>query len=59
MVEGFIDDMVLETSHTDAATVVEDNNETTTVSKSGKAIIPQVADLKSGVPIIIRTTLEQ
>ena len=37
MVEGFFDDMVSETSHTDAATVVENNNETTTLSKLGKA----------------------
>ena len=37
MVEGFINDMVSETSHMDAPTVVEDNNETTTVSKLGKA----------------------
>ena len=29
--------MVLETSHMDAPTVVEDNNKTTTVSKEGKA----------------------
>ena len=36
MVEGFINDMVLETSHMNAPTVVEDNNETTTMSKLGK-----------------------
>ena len=37
MVEGFINDMVLETSHMDAPTVIEDNNKTTTVNKLGKA----------------------
>ena len=37
MVEGFLDDMVSETSHMDDATVVENNNETAMVSKSGKA----------------------
>ena len=37
MVEGFINDMVSETSHMDASIVVKDNNETTTVSKLGKA----------------------
>ena len=36
MVEGFINDVVSETSHMDAPIVVEDNNETTTVSKLGK-----------------------
>ena len=37
MVEGFINDMISETSHTDAPTVVEGNNETTSGSKLGKA----------------------
>ena len=37
MVKGFINDMVSETSHMDAPTMVEDDNETTTVSKLGKA----------------------
>ena len=37
MVEGLIIDMFLETSHMDAPTVVKDNNETTAVSKLGKA----------------------
>ena len=36
MVEGFINDMVSETSHMNAPTVVKDNNETTTVSILGK-----------------------
>ena len=36
-VEGFINDMVLETSHIDAPTVVEDKNETTAVSNLEKA----------------------
>ena len=36
MVEGFINDMASKTSHTDAPTVVTDNNETTAVSKLGK-----------------------
>ena len=35
MVKGFINDMVLETSHMDVPTVVEDNSETTAVSKLG------------------------
>ena len=37
MVEGFINDIVSETNHMDDPTVVKDNNETTTVSKLGKA----------------------
>ena len=37
MVEGFINDMVSETSHTDAPTVIKDNNKATTASKQGKA----------------------
>ena len=37
MIEGFINDMVLETSHMEAPTMVEDNNKTNTVSKFGKA----------------------
>ena len=37
MVEWFINDMVLETSHMDAPTMVKDNNKTTTVNKLGKA----------------------
>ena len=36
MAEGFINDMVSETSHMDDPTVVKDNNKTTTVSKLGK-----------------------
>ena len=41
MVEGFINDMVSETSHTDAPTVVKDNNEMIAVSKleKGKPVI--------------------
>ena len=37
MVEGFINDMVSETSHMDAPTVVEDNDKKTTVSKLRKS----------------------
>ena len=37
MMEAFINDMVSETSHMDASTVVEDNNKTTVVSKLEKA----------------------
>ena len=37
MVKEFINNMVSETSHTDAPNVVEDNNESTAVSKLGKA----------------------
>ena len=37
MMEGFINDMVSETNHMDASTVIEDNYKTTTVSKLGKA----------------------
>ena len=37
MMERFINDMILETSHIDAPTVVKDNNETTAMSKLGKA----------------------
>ena len=36
-VERFINDIVSETGHKDAPTVVENNNETTVVSKLGKA----------------------
>ena len=36
MVEGLINNMVSETSHMDAPTVVEDNNKTTAVSKLEK-----------------------
>ena len=37
MVGGFINDMVSETSHINASTVVKDNNRTTAVTKLGKA----------------------
>ena len=37
MVEGFINDMVLETSHMEATTVVKGNNEAITAGKLGKA----------------------
>ena len=36
MVQGFINDMVLETSNTVTPTVVEDNNKSTAASKLGK-----------------------
>ena len=36
-VQEFINDMVFETSKTDALSVIENNNETTTVSRLGKA----------------------
>ena len=35
--EGFINGILSETSHTDTPIVVEDNNETTVVRKLGKA----------------------
>ena len=44
MVEGFLNDMVSETSHMDATIVVEYNNETTMVSKLRKAkpvVVPE------------------
>ena len=37
MVEGFINDMALKASHTDGPIVVENNNQTTGMSKFGKA----------------------
>ena len=37
MVEGLINDMVSDTSHMNAPTVVKDDNEITAVSKLGKA----------------------
>ena len=58
MVEGFINDMVLETSHMDAPTVIEDNNETTMVSKFGNAKLVVVHVNNNGAMKLADTELK-
>ena len=55
MVEGFINDLVLKTSHTDAPTIVEDNNKTTAVSKLGK-VKPVIVNENNNGPMKLADT---
>ena len=58
MVEKFINDMVLETSHTDAPTVVKDNNKATAASKLGKAKPVVVHKNSNGTMKLVNTGLK-
>ena len=58
IVEGFINDMVLKTSQTDAPTVVKDNNKTTMVSKFGKAKPVVVHENNNGTMKLANTGLK-
>ena len=58
MVERLLNDMVSETSHMDAPTVVEDNNKTTTVSKLGKAKPAVVHENNNGAMELADTGLK-
>ena len=57
-VKGFINDMVSETSHTDAPTVVKDNNEMTAGSKLGKAKTVVVHENNNATMKIVDTGLK-
>ena len=58
MVEGLINDMVSETSHMDASTVVKDTNKTTSVSKLGKSKPVMVHEKNNGTMKITDTRLK-
>ena len=58
IVEGFINDTVSEKNNTDTPTVVEDNNETTTVSKLGKTKTVVVHENKNGAMKLANTRLK-
>ena len=56
--KGFINDMVSKTSHTDAPTVVKDNNKTTTASKLKKAKPVVVHENNNGTMKLANTRLK-
>ena len=58
MVEGFINDMVLEISHMDVSAVVKDNNETNATSKLEKEKPVVVYENKNGVTKLADTGLK-
>ena len=58
MVEGFINDMVSETSHMDAPTMIKDNNKTTTTSKLEKAKPVVVYESNNGAMKLAETGLK-
>ena len=58
MVEVFINNMVLETSHIDAPTMVKDHNETTMVSKLGKTKPVVVHENNNGAMKLVDTGLK-
>ena len=58
MVEGFINDMVSETSHMDTPAVVKGNNETTTVNKLGKVKPVVIHENNHGNTKLVNTGLK-